>query len=757
MSLRDLVMGGAGCSAPGVGPSTANPMAGLADSLIGGAAKQQERLRELPGLAGPEVGPSSQDFGRSRLQPPLPGFELDHGIVGPSGPRGQEFLQGFNSHNQGFSDAWDEALRPGFPHGPPMGPEAAHFEDFERIYSQQGPMLAGPMPEGAPQQVLAGFLHSFLDSSRTAAPFPAVKLPELGLSQMDKERIRNRSSIMARHIFADKGPMFVENQVNALLQSLEIDRNPELEHRMHGPMGGAFREFEDYWAEGAPPVNGPGHPDQWAAEFQNKLRLQNGNHWGEEYARENSSGGTWGDEFAQEQGDQWAEEMAAQERQRLGLLPGQQAATLDQTRQLAETLSQNKDPKFQNSKFLQFVSKMSRGELIMEDNAVREAAAGDGWANEFQVQQTRGAFGGPQQANDWASEFHREQQQDPQGWADEYAQEQAQGPKDWADEFGDQVAKGALDIDESGWVDSYNQFLDESRGGEASTSNMDYKFAEQNPYMGHPAPLREGQDLFRRGLLSEAVLALEAEVLKNPNSCEGWRLLGNCHAENDDDRQAIAAMLKAREADPTNLEVLLSLGVSHTNELEQQEALGYLRSWLQNHPRYGKLVPQDGSAEGLGHEEVVNMFRAAVREAPEDADLHTVLGVLFNLSREYDLAIEAFRQALQLKPKDYSLWNKLGATQANSARSADAVQAYQEALDLKPNYVRAWSNMGIGYANQGRYEESIRYYVQALQMNPMSDNAWNYLRISLSCAGRMDMVELVDRKDLDVLAKEYPL
>jgi peroxin-5 len=49
------------------------------------------------------------------------------------------------------------------------------------------------------------------------------------------------------------------------------------------------------------------------------------------------------------------------------------------------------------------------------------------------------------------------------------------------------------------------------------------------------------------------------------------------------------------------------------------------------------------------------MFREAVREAPEDADLHTVLGVVFNLSREYDLAIAAFRQALELKPKDYSL------------------------------------------------------------------------------------------------------
>lgn len=29
--------------------------------------------------------------------------------------------------------------------------------------------------------------------------------------------------------------------------------------------------------------------------------------------------------------------------------------------------------------------------------------------------------------------------------------------------------------------------------------------------------------------------------------------------------QAIAAMLRAQEADPTNLEVLLALGVSHTN------------------------------------------------------------------------------------------------------------------------------------------------------------------------------------------------
>ena len=72
------------------------------------------------------------------------------------------------------------------------------------------------------------------------------------------------------------------------------------------------------------------------------------------------------------------------------------------------------------------------------------------------------------------------------------------------------------------------------------------------------------------------------------------------------------------------------------------------------------------------------MFRDAAQMSPEDADVHIVLGVLCNLSREYDKAIESFQTALKLKPRDYSLWNKLGATQANSVQSSDAILAYQQ-------------------------------------------------------------------------------
>lgn len=76
--------------------------------------------------------------------------------------------------------------------------------------------------------------------------------------------------------------------------------------------------------------------------------------------------------------------------------------------------------------------------------------------------------------------------------------------------------------------------------------------------------------------------------------------------------------------------------------------------------------------------QVARIFNEAAQISPEDADVHIVLGVLYNLSREYDNAIDSFKTAIKLKPHDYSLWNKLGATQANSVQSAEAIEAYQQ-------------------------------------------------------------------------------
>lgn len=73
--------------------------------------------------------------------------------------------------------------------------------------------------------------------------------------------------------------------------------------------------------------------------------------------------------------------------------------------------------------------------------------------------------------------------------------------------------------------------------------------------------------------------------------------------------QAIAALNKALAADPHNAEVLLSLGVSYTNELDQGRALGYLSSWLAQQPSLGK-VRSFGQACGGGTMAVTSICMA---------------------------------------------------------------------------------------------------------------------------------------------------
>ena len=290
----------------------------------------------------------------------------------------------------------------------------------------------------------------------------------------------------------------------------------------------------------------------------------------------------------------------------------------------------------------------------------------------------------------------------------------------------------------------------------AGPADTHYDFVEKNEFRDASDAFERGMAFFNEGQLPEAVLAFEAAVQQDNSHAEAWRMLGVAHQENDEDRKAITCLERAVEQDAYHLPALLGLGVSYVNELDHEKALKNLKAWVQNNPAFhGMEVPSDFYGDGSLMDEVMQLMIRASEAAPADPDVQEVLGVLYNVSRDYNTAAKAFRAALDQKPDDYGLWNKLGATLANGSRSEEAQPAYYRALELKPRYARGWLNLGISHSNLGKYGDAARAYLKALDLNPGASHIWSYLRICFTCMERFDLVSKVDGRNVDAFRAEF--
>ncbi|XP_054646010.1 PEX5-related protein isoform X4 [Dunckerocampus dactyliophorus] len=316
-----------------------------------------------------------------------------------------------------------------------------------------------------------------------------------------------------------------------------------------------------------------------------------------------------------------------------------------------------------------------------------------------------------------------------------------------------------------------------------------YYFHTDNPYKDLPNAFEEGLKKSREGDLPNAVLLLEAAVLQDPHDSEAWQVLGTTQAENENEQAAIVSLQRCLELHPNNLAALMALAVSLTNTGMRYDACEALLRWLRHNPKYKQLLkgknhllgspnsqrrmsqaPNVGRHESAMLPEVKELFLEAAQHNSDtvDPDLQTGLGVLYNLSGEFNKAVEAFNTALSVRPEDYLLWNRLGATLANGDRSEEAVEAYTRALELQPGFIRSRYNLGISCINLGAHREAASNFLTALSLQRksrsrqqshqvMSGNIWAALRIALSMMDQPELFQAANIGDLDLLMRAFNL
>lgn len=482
----------------------------------------------------------------------------------------------------------------------------------------------------------------------------------------------------------------------------------------------------------------------------------------------------------------------------------QEKADMTQAAQMVEMLRNSGNPKFANSQFVSFIDKVSKGDLQFKENTVidREgnevdwdtlydtaaATASDSDARSLEAMwQASGSGGDPQLEAMWQDAKPAQNMEaawnaaepGPLNMEDMWKAAAEGGPQNmeelekmWkesgfpgAEEMGMEDLwrmageEGDMAALENAWLNGDEGMANMENIWGSGPKNAEYKFQDDNPFLDSANPLAEAQRLLMEGRDREALMALEAEVQRNPESSEGWRLLGQLYAELDQDVEAIQCLRKGHEVDPYNLDSLLALGVSCTNELDQLPALRYMRMWIENHEDHQVLVegidpPADYEYEAW-RQQVTMLFNRAAEASPLDADVFVALGVMENINRNYESAIRSLATACRLRPNDHTCWNKLGATLANSGKSEQAVIAYHQGLQLKPNYARSWSNLAIAHANLGQHSDAARFYLSSLVLNPDATHIWNFLHSAVLNMGGAagNAFEAIEKRDLGACTK----
>jgi len=229
------------------------------------------------------------------------------------------------------------------------------------------------------------------------------------------------------------------------------------------------------------------------------------------------------------------------------------------------------------------------------------------------------------------------------------------------------------------------------------------------------------------GDTEQAMLALERAVEINPSLAESRMNLGNIYLKKDRIEDAIHEYETALEIDPSNAKTHNNLGNAYTKRGWLNDAISqYMRS-VELEPNFTEAYKN--LANAYCEQEMFGQAAAQLKQAiilePEDAGLFKQLGDVFSRMGDYERGIFQYKKALEIKgdfaEAHYGLafcYNKLDLID-------DEIQAYKRALVIKPDMVAALVSLGNAYFRTQNYDAAIEQYKKAVQIKP-DDGAIHY-------------------------------
>lgn len=128
-------------------------------------------------------------------------------------------------------------------------------------------------------------------------------------------------------------------------------------------------------------------------------------------------------------------------------------------------------------------------------------------------------------------------------------------------------------------------------------------------------------------------------------------------------------------------------------------------------------------------EEAEALYKKAIELAPENANAHNGLGLVYFWKDDFTSAETEFRKASDLNPTSAAILANLGDALRQQDKYDEAVGVFQKALKIDPDDSVTMNMLGEVYDWQDRGDLALEQFAKANKLNPKSRSIWeNYAR-----------------------------
>jgi len=243
-----------------------------------------------------------------------------------------------------------------------------------------------------------------------------------------------------------------------------------------------------------------------------------------------------------------------------------------------------------------------------------------------------------------------------------------------------------------------------------------------------PLPLQAVVKRYQTGHVEQARQECRAFVETNPNSADGWHLLGLIAHQDRNLEDAIAHYQQALKCDQNHLDTYNNLAVALHEQGKLDEAIPHYQKALALNPHAADAHNNYANAlrERARLDEAIEHYQQAIAARPEYADAYNNLGLAYYAKGDFEQAAIAYQHAVERKPNFHQAWNHLGNAYKELGNFAEAAKYYQQAVAIKPDYAKAFNNWGNVFRDSGDLQTAVQYYDQATAIEPnFAEAHWN--------------------------------